>query len=364
MHTWIEDTAPLGAWMTSHAAATTIALDTEFMRTNTFRARLALVQLNIDDDLAVLDAPRLGDLAALTARLRDPACISVMHAASEDLEAMLPILPQGPALLFDTQIAAAMVGLGFGLSYQKLVATLLGVDLPKAETRSDWLQRPLTAAQLDYAAQDVAHLRLIHGMLSEKLAALGRSEWHAEDCRRLVERVCSTQSDPQPQRAFRGAAGWSREQQALLRRVLLWREAAARARDKPRPWILDDAHALGLIAQPPVDAEELFERCKGQRALHGSQRRELFELLRLPLSAADLDIAPIPAAPTSAQKRQLAALRDEVAAIAQRLELPEGLLCPRRHLETLVYDGTWPQGLDGWRRSLLHEALTGNGAQA
>jgi len=358
MHTWIEDAAPLAAWMNSHAAATTIALDTEFMRTNTFRARLALVQINLDDDIAVLDAPRLGDLAPLSARLRDPTCVSVMHAASEDLEALLPILPQGPARLFDTQIAASMVGLGFGLSYQKLVFALLGVDLPKAETRSDWLQRPLTAAQLDYAAQDVAHLRLIHSMLAEKLAALGRSDWHAEDCARLVERICKTEPDAQPQRAFRGAAGWSRENQALLRRVLLWRDATARALDKPRPWILDDAHALGLVAQPPADAEELFERCKGQRALRGEQRRELLDVLHMPLHAADLDIAPIPAAPTSAQKRQLATLRDEVAAIAQRLELPEGLLCPRRHLETLVYDGVWPQGLDGWRRPLLHEALT------
>lgn len=364
MHTWIEDAVLLAAWMDSHTAAKTIALDTEFMRTNTFRARLALVQINIDDDVAVLDAPRLGDLAALTARLRDPACVSVMHAASEDLEALLPILPQGPALLFDTQIAAAMVGLGFGLSYQKLVLALLGVDLPKAETRSDWLQRPLTAAQLDYAAQDVAHLRLIHSMLTEKLAALGRSDWLAEDCQRLIDRICNAEPDPQPQRAFRGAAGWSREQQALLRRVLLWRETTARTLDKPRPWILDDAHALGLIAQPPADAEELFERCKGQRALRGAQRRELLDVLQLPLRADELDIAPIPAAPTSAQKRQLATLRDEVAAIAQRLELPEGLLCPRRHLETLVFDGVWPQGLDGWRRPLLHAALTANGLQA
>jgi ribonuclease D len=358
MHTWIEDAAPLAAWMNAHAAATTVALDTEFMRTNTFRARLALVQINLDDDIAVLDAPRLGDLAPLSARLRDPACVSVMHAASEDLEALLPILPQGPALLFDTQIAAAMVGLGFGLSYQKLVFMLLGVDLPKAETRSDWLQRPLTAAQLDYAAQDVAHLRLIHVLLSEKLAALGRSDWHAEDCRRLVERVCNAQPDAQPQRAFRGAAGWSRDSQALLRRVLLWRDATARALDKPRPWILDDAHVLGLVAQPPADAEELFERCKGQRALRGEQRRELLDVLHMPLHADDLHITPISAAPTSAQKRQLATLRDVVAAIAQRLELPEGLLCPRRHLETLVYDGVWPQGLDGWRKPLLHDALT------
>jgi ribonuclease D len=357
MHTWIDDPAALAAWIEPRGSTSTIALDTEFMRTNTFRARLALVQVNVGGDVAVLDAPRLGDSGALTARLRDAACTSVMHGASEDLEALLPILPKGPAVLFDTQIAAAMAGLGFGLSYQKLVATLLGVDLPKAETRSDWLQRPLTAAQLDYAAQDVAHLPLIHSMLAEKLAARQRSEWLAEDCQRLVERVCNTQPDPQPQRAFRGAAGWSRDSQALLRRVLLWREATARRLDKPRPWILDDAHVLGLVAQPPHDADELFERCNGQRALRGEQRRELLDVLQAPLTHEDLDILPIPPAPTSAQKRQLAALRDQVAALAQQLEIPEGLLCPRRHLETVVYDGVWPAALEGWRKPILAESL-------
>lgn len=270
---------------------------------------------------------------------------------------MMSILPQGPAVLFDTQIAAGMTGLGFGLSYQKLVATLLGVDLPKAETRSDWLQRPLTPAQLQYAAQDVAHLPQIGTLLAEKLALLGRSSWLAEDCRRLVERVCNAQPDRQPQRAFRGAAGWSREQQALLRRVLLWRDSSARTLDKPRPWILDDATALGLVAQPPVDATELFERCKGLRALRSPQRRELLELLQTPLQPEELAIAPIPAAMDSAQKRALAAMKDAVVAIAQREGLPEGLLCSRRHLETLVSERAWPSALEGWRTPLLHDAL-------
>jgi ribonuclease D len=356
-HTWIDDPAVLSTWFASHATPATIALDTEFMRTNTFRARLALVQINVDGAVAVLDAPQLGDLKPVVARLGDGGCTSVMHGASEDLEALMPILPQGPARLFDTQIAAAMAGLGFGLSYQKLVAALLGVDLPKAETRSDWLQRPLTAAQLDYAAQDVEHLPLIHATLAGKLATLGRGEWLAEDCRRLVHRVCNAESDPQPQRAFRGAAGWSRSNQALLRRLLLWREATARALDKPRPWILDDAHALDLVAQTPTDVEELFERCKGQRALRGAQRRELFDVLHTPLTGEELDIAPIPAAPSAAQKRRLAALRDAVTAIAQRLDLPDGLLCPRRHLEALVYDEAWPKALEGWRKPLLHDAF-------
>ncbi len=357
MNEWIDETARLDTWIAARPPHRLIGLDTEFMRTNTFRAKLALVQANVAGGIALLDAPRLGVHTALAASLRDPDCVCVMHSASEDLEALAAIVPEGPSILFDTQIAAAMAGFGFGLSYQKLVATLLGIDLPKAETRSDWLQRPLTPAQLEYAAQDVVHLPELHALLAEKLAALGRSDWLAEDCRRLIERICRAQPDPQPQRAFRGAADWPRERQALLRRVLLWRDASARALDKPRPWILDDAHALNLAAQPPQDSNELFERSKGLRALRTPQRQELFALLQAPLNSDELEIAPIPAALTSAEKRLIATMRDDVAAIANRLELPEGLLCPRRHLEALLGDRAWPAALDGWRKPLLHDTL-------
>ena len=357
MHDWITDSSALDTWIAARPAHTLIGLDTEFMRTNTFVPRLALIQVNIADHIGLLDAPNLGDHAALAARVRDPASVCVMHSASEDLEAMASILPAGPSQLFDTQIAAAMAGLGLGLSYQKLVALMLGIDLPKSETRSDWLQRPLSSAQLDYAAQDVAHLPELHLRLAEKLMALGRSDWLIEDCRRMIERVCRAAPDQQPQRAFRGAADWPRENQALLRRLLLWRETSARKLDKPRPWLLDDAHALNLAAQPPANLDELFERTKGLRALRSEQRRELLNLLHAPLADDDKSIAPIPAAMNSSQKRALAAMKDTVAAIAQRYSLPEGLLCARRHLETLVTDRAWPAALEGWRKPLLHDAL-------
>jgi len=327
------------------------------MRTDTLRARLALVQINARGRVALLDAPRLDTAPTLAEHLRDPHGVCVMHSASEDLEALSGIIPQGPANLFDTQIAAAMAGLGAGLSYQKLVAALLGVDLPKGETRSDWLRRPLSPAQIEYAAQDVEHLPRIHELLAARLAGLGRSEWLAEDCRRLVEKICSGAMDMQPQRAFPRASSWPREAQALLRRVLLWRERTARALDKPRPWILDDARVLSLAAQPPHDGAELFERCKGLRALRGTQRNELFEVLHAPLTDEERDFAPIPPPLDNAQRRVVVTLRDTVAAIAQSLQLPEGLLCPRRHLESLVLERAWPTALEGWRKPLLHDAL-------
>lgn len=357
MHQWIDGAAALAAWVGKRPVSAVISLDTEFMRTNTFAPILALVQIKIGDEVALLDSPKLGNHAALAELLGDPANTCVMHSASEDLEALAGIAPAGPAVLFDTQIAAAMAGLGFGLSYQKLVAQLFGVELPKSETRSDWLQRPLSAAQLDYAAQDVAWLPQIHERLADSLESLGRSTWLAEDCRRMIERVRRAELDPQPQRGYRSASDWPRTNQILLRRLLLWRESAARRYDKPRSWLLDDARALDLAEHPPLDADELFERSKGLRALRSAQRAELLALLGAPPDEADAAAAPIPAPMTSTEKRALAAMKDTVAAVAQKLDLPEGLLCPRRHLEAFITDRVWPGALEGWRKPLLFDAL-------
>jgi len=360
VYEWIESPDALAAWIAAQAPQPIVGLDTEFMRTDTFRPKLALVQVNIGGAIALLDAPQLGDHAALAVRLLDPGTVCVMHSASEDLEALAPLLPAGPAQLFDTQIAAAMAGLGAGLSYQKLVVALLGIDLPKGETRSDWLKRPLSAAQLEYAAQDVVHLPLLQAQLDAKLEALGRRAWLAEDCRRLIDKVRGSAPDPQPQRAFRTAADWPRERQALLRRVLLWRDTSARTLDKPRSWILDDARSLNLVDEPPRDANDLFERSKGLRALRSAQRHELLELLQAPLTAEELDAtAPVPAPLTSGEKRLVNTLRDDVARIAAELNLPEGLLSPRKHLEALVGERAWPAALEGWRRELLFDALMG-----
>ncbi len=356
---WIADAATLDSWLAIAPAGAHAGLDTEFMRTNTFAPKLALVQLNIDGRTALIDAPLLGTHAGLAARLGGHANLVIMHSASEDLDALSPLLPDGPGELFDTQIAAALAGIGFGLSYQKLVSSMLGIDLPKSETRSDWLQRPLSAAQLDYAAQDVVHLAELHAQLAAKLDALGRSQWLREDCRRLIDRVVHAQPDPQPQLAFRGASEWPREAQMRLRRLLLWREASARSLDKPRPWLLDDAAALNLAAQPPANTEELFERTRGLRALRSAQRREVFEQLQRPFDADDETAQPIPPPLTTADKRTLAKMKDEVARIAQTLGIADGLLCPRRHLEALLSDRAWPAALEGWRKPLLQDALTG-----
>lgn len=352
---WIDRTETLNELdqYSSHL----IGLDTEFMRTDSFAPKLALIQIEIDDHIALIDPLGDIDMASLAKRLGDPQTISIMHSASEDLDALSQILPNSLGTLFDTQIAAAFAGLGPGLGYQKLVLAVCDVDLPKGETRSDWLQRPLRDSQLEYAAQDVVHLPVLHAELSARLNQRGYFEWHAEDCARMVERARHREPDLQPQTSYRGAADWSREQQAMLRRLLIWRDATARRIDKPRPWILDDPRLLDFSANPPTDINDLAERGRGLRALRGDQRTELLEELTRPLVDDDLDFDTIPPAADGEERRKIRSLKEVVSARASELDIPEGLLCSRRHLETLYVSRQWPSALEGWRKTILHDAL-------
>jgi ribonuclease D len=285
--------------------------------------------------------------------------VTVMHSAGEDLEALAPLLPHGPGTLFDTQIAAAFVGMGPGLSYRALVAELVGVELDKGETRSDWLQRPLTESQRLYATLDVVYLEPVHAQLAARLAERGRAAWHAEDCERLKRRADAREGDPQPQRSFRAAADWPRAQQALLRRILLWRDRSARTLDRPRSWLLEDALALSLAQDPPRDLGALEQRSRGQRALRAPQRAELFDLLVPAPDAQELAAtAAIPASVLGPAKKALAAMKDAVDRLAGELDLPPGLLCPRKVLEDYLTTREWPDFLEGWRHGVLHDRLS------
>lgn len=355
MHHWIDRSDQLAALLDNPPDAP--CLDTEFMRTNTFFPKLALVQIALGDRIALIDTAADLDLAPLAAVLGDRERTCVMHSASEDLEALATVMPEGIGRLFDTQIAAAFAGLGPGLGYQRLVREITGIELPKTETRSDWLQRPLTALQLEYAAQDVMHLDVLREDLARRLQQRGYADWFAEDCARLVERARRRHPEPEPQTAFRGAATWPLDRQAVLRRIALWRDAAARALDRPRTWLIDDARILDLVARPPADGEELFARTRGLRALRGPQRAELLGLLQAPVDPAEREFAPIPPPSSPQQRRQLAGLKSVANDIAARLDLPDGLLCARRHLDILVATGAWPAALEGWRKPLLYDAL-------
>lgn len=358
--TWIDHRDALDAWLAELPADAALGVDTEFMRRNTFHPQLALLQLGWNGRYALVDPLAFDIGSALRPRLAMGPMVTVMHSAGEDLEALAPLLPEGPGTLFDTQIAAAFVGMGLGLSYRALVAELAGAELDKGETRSDWLQRPLTESQRLYATLDVVYLEPVHTHLAARLAERGRTAWHAEDCERLKRRANTHEGDPQPQRSFRAASDWPRAQQALLRRILLWRDRSARTLDRPRSWLLEDALALDLVQNPPSSVAELDQRSRGQRALRSPQRAELFELIKpAPDAEEQAATAAIPAPVLGPAKKALAAMKDTVDRLAGELDLPAGLLCPRKVLEEFLTTREWPEFLEGWRRDVLHGPLSG-----
>jgi len=181
---WIDTPAALDAHL--QRRPTRIGLDTEFVRERTFWPQLALVQIALDDDVLLVDPLPPGMTEALRPWLTDPAITKVMHSASEDLVAFKVACDALPTPLFDTQIAAALAGVAAGIGYQKLVERITGVVLPKGETRSDWLRRPLSESPLHYAADDVRYLFAVHDPLRTALASSGRLCWREGVCARFV----------------------------------------------------------------------------------------------------------------------------------------------------------------------------------
>ncbi len=334
-----------------------LALDTEFIRERTWWAQLALVQMTAPGhDVLLIDPTVPGIPELLRPLLDNPAIVKLMHSASEDVQALQRGCGAVPAPLFDTQIAAALCGFGASLGYQKLVETQLGIALPKSETRSDWLRRPLTPAQLLYAADDVLHLHALHTILRDKLRDLGREHWLVEDCARLIANSSNETPETHPHLALRGAQYLDAEAQALLRRLLRWREAQARAGDRPKGWILDNELAIALARSPPIDARAFHAFLDTQPKAPRKLRSELWEELTQPLTAEERDI-PLVQTPDSAQKKLLRALQDAVAAEAARLGLGDGVLASRRTLEALLDGNGWPTALEGWRRPILEPLL-------
>ncbi|MCY7354212.1 MAG: ribonuclease D [Lysobacter sp.] len=352
MPIWISNPVELSAQIASPPAR--IALDTEFLRERTYWPQLALVQIAIGDAILLVDPLVSGMTAALAPLLVDPAVLKVMHSASEDLVALKYACGVVPTPLFDTQTAAALAGIGAGVGYQRLVQDTLEVALHKGETRSDWLRRPLSPAQLDYAADDVRHLFALHDRLDARLVELGRRDWLSEDCARMVSNAQRDELERWPHLSMRAAQFFDAPAQHRLLRLLRWRDLQARDSDRPRSWILDNDLATMLARTPPIDRTSL----QTQLDAHPKAPRKLgdavWQTLNTPL-ADEADAPPVRI--DERDKQAMRRLQEAVATRSAELGLPDGVLASRRWLESLLDSGEWPQALLGWRRNALEAHL-------
>ena len=354
---WIHDPAELAARLAPVRGR--VGLDTEFVRERTYWPQLALVQLALDlpeggTGILLVDPLEAGMAAALAPLLADAGIAKVMHSASEDLVALKRGCGVVPTPLFDTQIAAALAGIGAGVGYQRLVQDTLGVALAKGETRSDWLRRPLSPAQLEYAADDVRHLFALHDRLDAQLVALGRRAWLDEDCARMVAAAQRDELERWPHLSLRAAQFFDDEARNRLLRLLRWRDLQARESDRPRSWILDNELATQLARTPPADLAALQARLDAWPKAPRRLADALWRALQTPL--ADEGEAP-PMKPDDRDKTALRRLQDAVAVRSAELGLPDGVLASRRWLQSLLDGEGWPGPLGGWRRAQLEPVL-------
>ncbi|MFI8735855.1 ribonuclease D [Ectopseudomonas toyotomiensis] len=360
---WILDDASLAEHCAVWQALPFVALDTEFMRVDTFYPIAGLLQVSGGDGAYLIDPLRISDWRPFAALLEAPGVVKVLHSCSEDLEVFLRLTGSLPAPLFDTQLAAGYLNLGFSMGYSRLVQALLDIELPKGETRSDWLQRPLSELQVRYAAEDVSHLVEVYRALMARLAPQ-KVEWILEDG---AELVANLGREIAPEDAWRDAKlAWklSRQQQAVLRALCAWREREARARNQPRNRILRE-HSLWPLARTQPDNLVALARIEDMHPKTVRQDGET--LLQLIRDAAALPPEQWPEALPEPLPVEASALLKKLRAVGQRegerLDIVPELMLRKKTLEALLKSGypngpyQLPDSLRGWRRELMGQAL-------
>lgn len=343
---WIDDSVSLASVIDTLQTLPRHVMDTEFERIRTFWPRLALVQIALPDRIALIDPLAFDDLSALGTALHNGKPW-LMHSASEDLIALKPLSAEMPKRLFDTQIAAALSGLGTAMSYQKLVKQELDIDLPKSETRSDWIRRPLSPEQIDYAADDVLHLDRIADLLGEKLDRLGRIDWLWQDGARQITASWEMAYPDNPHHEFRTAFKLPIEAQVRLCVLLAWREQIARRDDRPRTWVIDNGVAMDIAHTPPRNGNELLAKLQTCRAFPRRQAAEVIDLLANAMPAVGFLPAPMPLDRDT--ENRMKKVRERIDAHAAELGIDSSTLCTRRLLEARIRDGHWPSDCTAWR---------------
>jgi len=342
---WIDRSEELESLARTLASQPEIGLDTEFLRERTFFPKLCLLQLRAAGQIWCVDTLKVS-LDPLMPVLTAPKVRKLIHAARQDLEAVYLTTKQVVSPVFDTQIAAACIGMKPQVGYAELVKTLLDVTIPKGQTRTDWSKRPLTPAQLEYAADDVLYLDAIAQELNARLLKLKREHWVREDCLELEERRLYEPDPAQAWERLRGIGQLPPEPRARAKAIAVWREKLARERDLPRAWILSVAAVFSIAHANPATSAALH-------AVDPLNERFAATLLdALALSAAgDLtDLEPVQdSRPTPEQKALLDSLSKIVDARAAELEVSAEVLAPRGELKALAMGRRDTHALKGWR---------------
>ncbi|MGM0767479.1 MAG: ribonuclease D [Pseudomonadota bacterium] len=351
---WLSEPDALDQWL-QEGNGEALALDTEFERVSTFFPIPGLVQLGLGNQYRLVDPAVAEQSAEFRRILADPDSPKLLYAMSEDLELFRHWLKLDPAGVIDLQIGAALAGAGFSVGYARLVETLFGETLDKSATRSDWVSRPLSDAQQRYALDDIRFLAPMADWVITNLAVRNLKSALTEESDRFAAEL-GAQDDP-ANHYLKLRGGWTLKprQQAVLQKLVEWREGESRRRDRPRNRVVADPLLIAI-------AERLPESVRGLADIQGLPqpvvRRygdNILQLVSEGRAAPAGNLALIPAPLTRQEQAFYKQVKRLIASAAEAADVPVELLAPRKRLEAVVHQRNLAAGLfnSGWRSQIL-----------
>jgi len=366
---YLDTPSLVDGFLASIANTRTLALDTEGASFHRFVDRIYLLQLSTREQTAIIDPLPIGTPARLGALLEDPAVEVVFHDADYDLRLLRQDYGWHVRHIFDTRIAAQLLGLkAFGLA--ALLERYFGVKLEKKHQRADWSMRPLTKDMLDYAAQDTIHLLELRDRLEADLVRVGRLEWAREEFVLLEDTHWADEDSPNAFLRIKGARDLTRRELAVLRELVPWRDAIAGQLDRATFRVIGNEQLLEIARRQPTTRDELAAIKGMPRGLLESRGQEVLDAVQRGLAVPEADL---PRFPKSARwdrdpnfDARVSALKTVRDAAATRLELDPGVLCARDRLEAVARRNPTSREeleaipeLRNWQRAVLGEEFVG-----
>ena len=341
----------------SHASW--IALDTEFLREKTYYPIFCLLQIATPDWVVCVDPIALTDLSALFKAINNPKIIKVLHACRQDLEIFYQLTAEVTTPVFDTQIAAPLLGTQENPGYAMLVSSFLNINLSKIHTRTDWTLRPLSQDQIQYAADDVIYLCQIYTMMQEKLGTLGRLDWLQSDFEALNNSELYQLSPKNAWLKFKGKNRLTGKQLSIVQTLTQWREKTAQKENRPKNWLIKDDLLIELAKfQPENNAALAKIHTINDRTLHryGKILCQLITKAKKELPIAQEDKNK-PLKKTQEQEAILDILTALVRIRANENGMNPTILASRKELEKLLFNQENNPILLGWRYNLIGQEL-------
>lgn len=335
-----------------------MAVDTEFLRERTFYPKLCLVQVAAGEDIVAIDPILIDDLSPLADLLSRKDIVKVFHACGQDLEVLYEGLGVSCAPVFDTQLAAAFLGLRQQTSYASLVEAYCGVRLPKAESLTDWSRRPLDPEQLSYAEDDVRYLPGIYERMMRELVDKDRLSWVAPEMERLCDPARIRRDPLESYLRLRRAGSLTRRQLAVAREVCAWREETAARRDLPRKWVASDEVVVEICKRTPTSLDRL-RRIRGTDQISERDARSLLEAIARGVACPPDDCPKIDrhVRPSAEAESVIDLMYAVLRLVSERSGVATQLIATRDDLLEFMQDHDSSGLSRGWRRELAGETL-------